>query len=123
MLSLEEVDAILQGSGSSGNALQTQQWPGDVGVDRSHRAQILQDVSDTLQNLVYSGLQEAELVSQKLGDASRDRMSFLTLPSALACLLLHKRRGQVVHSLTNQTQLHGGCLSVTLEYSTLLLAS
>jgi len=74
MLSLDDIDAILQGSGGPGHALQPQQWSGDDAVDRAHRAQILQDVSDTLQNLVYSGSQEAELVSQKLGDASRNRM-------------------------------------------------
>lgn len=110
MLSLEEVDAILQGSGSPGHALQSQQWPGDEGTDRSHRAQVLQDVSDTLQNLVYSGSQEAELVSQKLGDASRNRMF-----SARTCL-----RNRPSNSLTNHSQLHGDCLSVTRGFSILL---
>ncbi|KAH6692295.1 GTP binding protein [Plectosphaerella plurivora] len=69
MLSLDEVDAVLQDEGLSSQDLQVQQW--DAYADRPRRAQVLQDVSATLQELLYSGSEDAEKVAQKLGDASR----------------------------------------------------
>lgn len=71
MLSLDEVDAVLQDGAASQDLQQVQPW--DAQSDRARRAQALHDVSATLQELLYSGSDEAEHVAQKLGDASRTR--------------------------------------------------
>lgn len=73
MLSLDDIDSILQSAANPGLELVSQEWPSDDNADRERRAQALQGVFDTLQQLLYSGSSEAETVAQKLGDASRNR--------------------------------------------------